>query len=162
MIMFSEAEQKAVEKHLARLQRVRDGGLTAQELADMLIEKRVSWMKSNLDEMLGKYEGLPPEEQAYNIVYFDHMEIIPSDVRMMRLTPTKIRIESYNFCPYLEACSQLGLDTRFVCKDIGEPSIQAMVEMVNPNLRFSRDYEHIRPHNGAFCEEFIELARTSN
>lgn len=155
--MFSKAEQKAIQEKLEQLQRVREGKLSPEELAGLITQRRVGWMKLYLDEMLEKYRDLSPEEQAYKIVFFDHMGINPEHSKMVRVSPRKIRIESYNFCPYLEACQQLGLDTRFICKDIGEPSIQQMIEIINPNLRFTRNYVNIRPYNGAFCEEYIEL-----
>ena len=160
--MFSETEQKAIQEKLEQLRRVKEGTLSPQELADLITQRRVGWIRQHLDEMLTKYRVLSPEEQAYRIVFFDHMKINHKHSRMVRVSPVKIKIESYNFCPYLQACSQLGLDTRFACRKIGEPSIQAMIDIIHPNLRFSRNYANIRPHNGAFCEEFIELARTSN
>jgi transposase len=120
-------------------------------------ERRVTWIQEHLDEMLAKYDGLSPEKQAYRIVFFDHMRINPEHSKMVRVFPRKIKIESYNFCPYLEASKQLGLETKFVCKEIGEPSIQEIIGRVNPNLRFSRNYQNIRPYNGAFCEEYVEL-----
>lgn len=151
-------EQKATEEHLKKLQGIRSGAITSKELANALVKKRAGWLKERLEDLLIKYEGLPPEEQAFHIIYDDYMRINPADVKMARVAPGKIRIESYNFCPYLQACSQLGLDTRVVCKEIGEPSFQEMAKIIHPNLIFSRDYEHIRPYNGSFCEEFIELA----
>ncbi len=155
--MFSETEQKAIQEKLEQLRRVKEGTLTPQELADLITQRRMGWIQEHLEEMLGKYEGLNPEEQAYKIVFFDHMKINSEHSKMVRVSPRKIRIKSYNFCPYLEACKELDLETRFVCHEIGEPSIQRMMEVINPNLRFSRNYTNIRPYNGAFCEEFIEL-----
>ena len=155
--MFSESEQKAIEEKLEQLQRVKEGTLAPQELVDLITQRRVGWIQEHLDEMLTKYDGLSPEEQAYRIVFFDHMKINPSHSKMVQVSPRKIKIESHNFCPYLEACRHLGLDTRYVCQDIGEPSTQKMIEVINPNLRFSRNYDNIRPRNGAFCEEYIEL-----
>ncbi len=155
--MFSETEQKAIQEKLEQLQKIKEGTLMPQELADLITERRVNWIHKHLDEMLTKYNGLSPEEQAYRIVCFDHMKINQEHSRMVRVSPEKIRIESYNFCPYLEACLHLGFDTRDVCRVIGEPSIQRMIEIINPNLIFSRNYAKIRPHNGAFCEEYIEI-----
>ncbi len=94
---------------------------------------------------------------AYRIIFLDHMKINPEHSLVKRVSPKKIRIDSYNFCPYLEACVQLGLETKFVCKQINEQSIQKMVEMIHPNLKFSRNYSNIRPFNKHFCEEYIEL-----
>lgn len=154
--MFSETEQKAIEEKLEQLRKVKEGISNPQELADLITQRRVSWIQEHLDEMLTKYAGLSPEEQAYRIVFFDHMKINPEHSKMVRVSPRKIKIESHNFCPYLEACHQLSLDTKYVCQDIGEPSIQKMIEVINPNLRFRRNYVNIRPHNETFCEEYFE------
>jgi hypothetical protein len=156
-IMFSETEQKAIQEKLEQLRSVKEGALTQQGLAEIITSRRVKWIQEHLDEMIAKYDDLSPEEQAYRIVFFDHMRINPEHSRMVRVSPRRIRIESYNFCPYLEACLRLGLDTRHVCHHIGEPSIQRMIMAINRNLVFSRNYAHLRPHNGPYCEEYIEL-----
>lgn len=114
------------------------------------------WCDENLATLLEKYEGLTPEEQAFYIIYFDHMNLNSEDIKVNRLTPYKIRIESHNFCPYLEACRMLELDTREVCQETGEQLFQALASRVHPRLKFSRNYDNIRPNN-TFCEEFIEL-----
>ncbi len=155
--MFSETEQKAIEEKLEQLRKVKEGTLSSGELADLIAQRRVEWIQEHLDELLAKYYSLSPEEQAYRIVFFEYMRINPEHSKMVRISPRKIKIESYNFCPYLEACRHLDLDTRYVCKDIGEPSLQRIMEVINPNLSFSRNYANIRPYNITFCEEYIEL-----
>jgi len=155
--MFSQQEQKAIEEKLEQLTKVKKGILTPQELADLITQRRVLWFEENKKTVLSKYAELPDEEKAYRIIYFDHMKINPEHSKMSRIGNGKIRIESYDFCPYIEACRKLGLDTRFVCKDIGEPSIQRVSELINPNLKFRRNYQNIRPHNCNFCEEYFEF-----
>lgn len=154
--MFNERELKSIEKKLGELSKVKDGVLSPQELADLTTQRRVSWFNANRDVVLVKYRELPDEEKAWRIICFDHMKINPEHSKMTRISPTKIRIDSYNFCPWLEACLKLGLDTRYVCKGMGEPSVQKICEMINPNLKFSRNYEKIRPY-APFCEEYFEL-----
>ncbi len=160
--MFTEIEQKAIEEKLGQLRKVKEGNLSPQGLANLITQRRVGWIQEFLDETLTKYKRLNPEEQAYRIIFLDHMKINPEHSKVVRVSPTKIRVESYNFCPYLQACSQLGFDTRIICKEIGESSIQAMMNFINPNLKFSRNYEDIRPYNKDFCEEYIELVQTHN
>ena len=155
--MFNEFEQKAVEEKIEQLKKVKEGFLTSQELASLITQRRVSWFEENKEFILSKYKRLSDEEKAYNIIFLEHMRINPEHSKMTRIDDGKIRIESYNFCPYLEACKKLNLDTRFVCREIGEPSIQQMCDLVNPNLKFSRNYQSIRPHNCNFCEEYFEL-----
>jgi len=117
IMIISESEQKAIEEKLEQLKKVKDGTLTPQELADLITQRRVLWFEENKNAVLSKYHGLPDEEKAYRIIFFDHMKINPEYSKMARLDKGKIRAESYNFCPYLEACRKLGLDTRFVCME---------------------------------------------
>lgn len=154
--MPGKVQQKAIRGKLGQLKKVKDGVLSSQELATLIAERRVSWFKSNKDIILGKYKGLSDEEKACRIIFLDHMKINPEHFKIVKAGDKKIKIESYNFCPYLEACKKLGLDTRFVCKEIGEPSIQQICKLINPRLRFSRNYKNIRPHHD-FCEEYFEI-----
>jgi len=157
--MFSEAEQIVIEEKLEQLRKIKDGTLSPQELANLITKRRVSWFEENRDWLLRKYSGLPDEEKVWRIICFDYMKINPADSRITRVSSNKIRLDSYNFCPYLEACKELGLDTRYVCKEIGEPSIQIICKMINPKLVFSRNYQNIRPHNLDFCEEYFEVLK---
>lgn len=154
--MFSETEQEAIQEKLEQLRKVKNHVLTPKELSDIITKRRVSGAKEILDEMLVKYKGLSPEEQAHRIVYLEFMKINPVFSKVSRISPNKIKIESYNFCPYLEACQQLGFDTRYICKETAEDSMHKMIKLINPNLKFSRNYENIRPYSN-FCEEYIEL-----
>ncbi len=69
---------------------------------------------------------------------------------------TKIVIHSKNFCPTLEACKILGLDTREVCKELNEEPTQALLQQLDPRLAFTRNYNALRPYE-EFCEEMIIL-----
>ena len=65
---------------------------------------------------------------------------------------------STNFCPTLEACWRLGLDTRVVCRTATERSVEALIRRLDDRLRFSRNYETgMRPY-AEYCEEEIWLA----
>ena len=157
--MFSEIEKKAIDEKLEQLNKVISGTLSPKELSDLIVQRRISWFEQNKDIMFLKYNGLSDLEKAYKIIFFDHMQIKPKHSELIKLNNHQLRINSYNFCPYLEACEQLGLDTKFVCKEIGEPSIQEILKRINPNLRFSRNYHNIRPSNKLFCEEYITLVK---
>ncbi|RLF97358.1 nucleoside deaminase, partial [Thermococci archaeon] len=45
---------------------------------------------------------------------------------------------------------------RKVCKKGWEKSVQLLIEKINPKLRFTRNYNKIRPYT-EYCEEIIEL-----
>jgi hypothetical protein len=154
--MFSKTQRKAIQEKVEQLRKVKAGILSVRELTNLVTERRVAWMKEHKDELLAKYSGLPLEEIAWRVVCFDHMDINPEHSRMTRVSDRKIRIDSYNFCPYLEACQQLGLDTIRICKEVGEPAIQKMIEVIDPRLKFSRNYSNIRPYS-TYCEEYFEI-----
>ncbi len=153
--MQNEAEQKSIGEKLKLLKDVKDGTVSIREVADLIMQKRISWFENNKDMIL-KYYGMSDEEKALRIIFFDYMKVNPEHAKMFRVGDKKIKTESYNFCPYLEACRQLGLDTRYVCKEL-EITVQKMCEMINPKLKFSRNYQNIRPHNTDFCEEYFEI-----
>lgn len=152
--MFSEMEQKAINEKLGLLAKVKNKNMSAEELSSMLTRKRMKWLEKHIDEMKEKYWNLSPQEQAYNIIFLECMKINPEHQKITRIE-NKIKIFSYNFCPYLEACNLLGLDTRIVCRQVNRKSIEKMVMFINPNLRFYRNYNNIRPYT-AFCSERIE------
>ena len=81
---------------------------------------------------------------------------IDCGILIHKIWDSSIKVECRNFCPYLEACQRLEIDTRFICKEVGEPSIKSFFNAINPKLNFSRDYEKIRPY-ADYCLEFLEL-----
>jgi len=153
---FIEIEQQAINEKVKLLREVKEGVLLTEELARKIKQGRVSWFQENKVRIYQQYKGLSDIEIAYRVIFLDHMQIDPKYSKVDWVSKTKLRIKSYNFCPYLEACKILGMDTGYVCKVIGEPSIQAVMSLINPKLKFSRNYGHIRPEY-SYCEEFIEL-----
>jgi hypothetical protein len=154
--MFSEEHKKSIEKRIRQLTEIENGMSSPEKLSDFITQIRVSWFERNRNMLLQKYEGLPEVEKAYNIIFIENMGIPAKDSKVVKINNNKIMIESRNFCPYLEACKILGLDTRYVCKVIVEPSIQKVCKAINSKLDFNRNYERLRPHID-FCEEYIEL-----
>lgn len=118
-----------------------------------LLEKRLCWYEQNKDRLNLTGSDV---RKAYTLVLLEYMHIIPNDIEIIHEDTKKITWVSYNSCPVLEACIRLGVDTRKVCKEGWEKSVQAMIEKINPNLKFSRNYAKLRPH-GQYCEESIEL-----
>ncbi|MBU4142813.1 hypothetical protein KJ590_02315 [Patescibacteria group bacterium] len=153
---FVKPNKKAIKEKVRQLNMVLRKKFDLMKLANLITKRRTDWFKAKKRDILKKYQDLPVEEKAYRIIYFDHMKINPEHSKMTRVNRKKIRIESHNFCPYLEACKELGLDTKLICKEVGEPSIQALCKVIDKKLKFSRNYKKIRPHYH-FCEEFIEI-----
>ena len=139
-------EQK-VERTIAQLQH--EG---VQSIAAGITRNRMAWLDRTLPGKPG-YAGYTPRE-VYELLFFENMGLERSELPVVSESPDRIVWLSTNRCPLLEACVRLGLDTRRVCRPANEKATQAFVSRINPQLRFHRSYEEIRPHT-AYCREWI-------
>jgi tRNA(adenine34) deaminase len=119
-----------------------------------LERRRQAWWEANRDA-LGLSGPLP--RQAYTMFLLEHLGLNPAEVPVVYEDERMIVWRSFNFCSMLEACVRLGLDTRQVCREGTEESVQHLIARLDPRLRFSRNYlDGIRPY-AAYCEESIKL-----
>jgi hypothetical protein len=149
-------KEEAISEKISQLKKVLKGDLSEKELSALITKRRITWLKENLDYLLKKHKNLLPVERAYHILYHDHMNIDPSELKVTMISPNKIRIDNYNFCPYLETAKKLGLETREMCKNVNHECFEKSVKEIHPKLTFYRKYRNIRPHCD-YCEEYIEL-----
>ncbi|MHA1581587.1 MAG: hypothetical protein ACTSYM_03680 [Candidatus Baldrarchaeia archaeon] len=147
--------QKIVEKKrkLMMLTRSAEDAWIMEE--KKIIEKRLKWFEENKHKL--KFLKGTDVEKAYRLFYLNYLKIKEEEIKIVEKSARKIVIRCYNFCPVLEACKELGLDTRVVCKKLYERPTQIFVKQINPKLKFKRNYDKIRPYT-PFCEECIELA----
>ncbi|MCX6031785.1 MAG: hypothetical protein NT169_21100 [Chloroflexi bacterium] len=125
-----------------------------RRLHEELVRKRLAWWAANR-QGLDLHGPLP--RQAYTLVLLIYMRLDPRAVPIVYEDARKITWRSTNFCPTLEACRRLGLDTRRVCRAATEGPVQELIARLDPRLHFSRDYEvGIRPY-ADYCEETIAL-----
>ncbi len=125
-----------------------------RRLADELAAKRLAWWEESKGAIVLR-EPLP--RRAYVLVLLTYMGIHPDEAPVIYEDEFRITWRSRNFCPLLEACQRLGLDTRIVCRQATEWPVQALIACLDPRLRFSRNYaDGIRPYTD-YCEESIEL-----
>jgi tRNA(adenine34) deaminase len=121
-------------------------------IASDITQKRMAWLDRVLPEKPG-YERFTPRE-AYELLFFENMGLSPDELPVISESPDEIVWLSRNRCSLLEACIALGLDTRKVCRPVNEKATQAFLSRINPQLRFHRSYEEIRPH-ADYCKEKI-------
>jgi guanine deaminase len=112
----------------------------------------VAWFQQR-DQIAVRFDHPSPRE-AFDLLFFDYMGLSPDDLPIVSETETEIVWQSANPCPTLEAVKALGLDTRTVCRATTEKSTQAFVSQIDPQLRFLRSYETIRPY-ADHCREMI-------
>jgi hypothetical protein len=119
-----------------------------------VIEKRKAWVQANYSpcepQKITAYDG-------YHWFYEKYLGVsIPQDGEIVEQTETRIVSRWWNDCPTLEACNQLGLDTRQVCKLAYHKPVDIFLKQIHPQLQFIRNYACIRPHVDC-CEEIIEF-----
>ncbi|MBU1100049.1 MAG: nucleoside deaminase [Bacteroidetes bacterium] len=147
-ILYSDA----VRKEIKRLRGIDEKGLV--RLADELTAKRKKWIAKNkkkIDKLTGD-----PLDIAYK-VFLEKLSIPAEEAPVKERRENEIIIHSKNFCPTLEACKILGLDTKVICSALNEKSTDLFLKEVNPKLMFTRNYEKLRPRNG-YCEEIISIS----
>jgi len=120
-----------------------------------LLNKRMQWFENN-KTMICKLKG-NDLEKAYHLILMK-IGIKSSEAPIVKKSENKIIFHSKNYCPSLETCIILDLDTREVCKEIYERPTEDLIRRLNPKLRFTRNYECIRPYSD-YCEEIITLEK---
>jgi len=152
-----QTTEEKVKEMMAKLFRAKEVG-NYEFISKELIKKRLCWYEENKNKNC--LEG-SDVKKAYTLLLIGHLCLSPKEVPIVYDDPKKIVWRSYNFCPVLEACKRLRMDIREVCKKGEEEPVQALISKINPNLKFSRNYEKIRP-NEDYCEEIIELTGCAN
>lgn len=149
--MFTEEQEKLIQREIERLKGADEAALDA--LNEDSVLRRSAWFNENRAEF--DYLSGDPLEAGYRLL-LARFGITPEQAPVIQRTERRIVFHSQNFCPTLEACRRLNLDTRLVCKHLNERATDALVNLVDPRLTFSRNYEQLRPY-APYCEETITL-----
>jgi guanine deaminase len=136
-----------VQRQIERLQHC-----SYRDIETEVAQKRRAWF-SQPDRLNARLDW-PTPRQAFDLLFFDYMGLPSTDLPIVSESETEIVWRSINRCPTLEAVQALGLDTRIVCRATTEKSTQAFVSQIDPQLRFLRSYETIRPY-ADHCREMI-------
>ena len=145
-------DEKRISEAIAKLEKAKEIG-SYEFIAKEMTQKRLRWYEENKGKL--NLEG-SDVRKAYTLLLTKYLGLSPEEIPVIYEDERKIVWRSYNFCPTLEACKKLGMDTRKVCKNAMEKPAQELISKINPNLKFSRNYEKIRPYSD-YCEEIIEL-----
>jgi hypothetical protein len=144
---------ETVQKWVDTLQNVTQQGL--RDIEKEVLHRRLEWFREN-GKVIQKLE-CTDLVKAYEMILMK-IGIERADAPIVEGSKSRIIFHSKNFCPSLEACKILGLDTKVICRAVFEKPTEKFIQRLNPQLRFSRNYNHIRPY-APYCEEFIILAR---
>ena len=140
-------EERRIQKKIEELK-----GGDYKKIREEQKRKRLDWWERNKDNL--RLSGSLPK-QASKMVLFECLGINPKEIKIIHDSQTKISWQARNFCPVVEACRRLGLETKEVCREVYQEPVQVLISRLNPNLFFSRNYDRIRPY-AEYCEESIE------
>lgn len=151
--MGSMLQDQLIKKEVDLLSNADDTKLAL--LAEDIKRRRLDWFKNqnikpDLDNIL---------DQAYQL-FLNKLGIQADQAPIVGRQKNKLVIHSKNFCPTLEACRILGLDTRHICRQLTEGPTQALLQQLNPKLKFKRNYDALRPYK-PYCEEMIIFDETA-
>lgn len=142
-----------VRAQIRLLRGIDEAGL--KRVANAMAVKRRDWVRRQM-AMDHQAEGESAPEKGYRML-LAKLGIAPEEAPIIERTNRRFVFASQNFCPTLEACNILGLDTRWVCRHMTEGPTEALLREVDPRLRFSREYNTLRPH-GPYCRETVYIA----
>ncbi len=150
-------ERPAFQKQItAQVDRLKTKSLRVIE--EETITKRIAWCDSHLPTHSAPTAGASPSPRdAFETLFFQYMGLDSKDIPVLHEDTNEITWSSQNPCPTLEACRQLGLDTRAVCRGAYEKSTQAFISRLDPQLRFLRDYSEIRPYAHHCLERIVRV-----
>jgi len=144
---------QAVRAELKKLRGATDEQL--RQYDHQLTARRLAWYrkeKPNLSLGAGDLA-----EQGYRLL-LNRLRVNEAEAPVVHRQEGAIVFHSKNFCPTLQACRILGLDTRTVCRFYNEGATDQLIRQLDPRLRFQRNYQEIRPYT-EYCEERITYAQ---
>ena len=144
-----------VRKEIKRLFNADDAALAAMN-ADA-VQRRMKWFCDNKNDFKFLSDDLP--DSGYRLL-LARFGITEKEAPVVKKTESQIVFHSMNFCPTLEACRILRLDTRQLCRKLNEDATDKLVKQVDGRLTFSRNDEKLRPY-ADYCEEMICLSGAS-
>jgi tRNA(Arg) A34 adenosine deaminase TadA len=141
--------RKDVRIEIEKLRNVNDEVLS--ELNTDSTSRRIKWFKEH-HEKFGFIDN-DILSSGYKLL-LKRFNITEDEAPIIKKSDKEIVFHSKNFCPTLEACKILGLDTRIICRKLNENSTDTLIKQIDPRLKFSRNYKKLRPYT-EYCEEMI-------
>ncbi|XES76134.1 MAG: nucleoside deaminase [Candidatus Bathyarchaeia archaeon] len=142
-----------VRAEIRKLRNANDEALKALNINSA--QRRVKWFKENRE----KLEDVITKDildSGYRLL-LERLGITEDQAPVVSRTEHEIVFHSQNFCPTLEACKILGVDTRIICRKLNENATDTLLKQIDPHLEFSRNYQNLRPYT-KYCEESIRIA----
>ena len=104
-------QQRRIDQIAAKIRKAEEVG-SYDFIHQELLERRLGWYEENKDGL--NLEG-SEVRKAYTLLLIEYLGLDANEIPVVYEDEREIVWRSYNFCPVLEACKRLGLDTRNVC-----------------------------------------------
>lgn len=138
-------------------------GLQGKELEEHLSNLETQYIQRKNDWANQNQSALSPQPEetlidcARRVLYKLNLYLPEGYITVIEKKEGRLVTEFRDRCPILDACQQLGLDTRIICRKVFHAPYQTVLSRVNPRLKFNRDYEHgLRPYHDC-CVEIITV-----
>jgi tRNA(adenine34) deaminase len=153
-VLYEECKllyMKSVRSEIKRLRNTTEESLRAYNEESKT--KRLEWFKQNKSTF--EFINQNKLEAAYFLL-LHRFGINEKEAPIIERSKKQVVFHSMNFCPTLEACKILDLDTIYICQHYNEESTNCLIKQIDQNLSFKRNYKKIRPYT-EYCEELIVL-----
>jgi len=110
---------------------------TLAQRDENLTKKRRDWFRKRNFKKISNASL----ESAY-FLFLEKLGITAEEAPIVGRHKDRIVIHSKNFCPTLEACKILGLDTRVICKQLTERPMKELLRQLNPHRGDGRVFEN--------------------
>jgi tRNA(Arg) A34 adenosine deaminase TadA len=138
-----------VRQEIGRLRQAKRGRL--RQYDEELRTKRLQWYQR--EGPVERLKSNDPLQMGYQLL-LAKLGIQEEDAPIVLEDSERLVFHSKNFCPTLEACRILRLDTRKICRLTNEGAMDALLKRMDARLSFRRNYRKLRPYE-AYCEEII-------
>lgn len=128
-------------------------GEALKKLSGEKCVNRLQWFKEQYSVSMKSSPSVIDDAYA---LFLTRLGITSEEAPIVKRSENSITIHSKNFCPTLEACKILRMDTRFVCRHLTESPTTELLRQLHPKLLFKRNYDKLRPY-AEYCEEMIVL-----
>ena len=92
------------------------------------------------------------------LFYYDFLNVPIEDCIIIKRTDNELVTRCKNNCPILNFSLNFKIDSKQSCKRISEGPCKLFLRKLDKNIKFIRNYDHIRPYKDD-CEETIIISK---
>jgi hypothetical protein len=141
-------------------------GLLLKARAEAYARNHIRWARENMaklgiqgNDAIAAYELTEAFFEDTRMYTFGHLMAEPTGYRghteFVEKSPKRVVIRHRLWCPLLQACKDMGIETRPICENLAFPEWESVIKAtINP--RFALKANKIRPE-ADYCEEVYEI-----